>query len=379
MLFLACLRRAALAGVGCLSLFSVAAQVPDTTAWTQFSRPAKGENHYGYQDASGRVRLAPKFGMFTNARRFRHIMAVSEAATHQQYYLLKNGRAVGRDSVYMSGDYEVACESETYILFRDRQKDRVGFFNSLGKPVIPALYNYATPFYNGLAVALVGATRSCWGGGDTLRCEHLGWAGGRQVLLNQRNEVVADLPATLPTDALNWYSLRRNAPAPDTATTRTLTAANGDRLTFTDYRKEFRQWFFGPFAAAVRSGQVPAVAALCFREVTTAGRPFRGWSKSSRATFVAKFQPVLHERLAAIRPDTPGLNIFDTALNALEYPAPAYRLFWTDCGEHFKEKYPVFEVVLTYPARPADAPVTHQEHFEFIRTAAGYQLLSVAL
>jgi hypothetical protein len=75
----------------------------------------------------------------------------------------------------------------------------------------------------------------------------------------------------------------------------------------------------------------------------------------------------------------PGTAILAGDLNPLLFDSRAFELFLTDCGAHFSERYPVFEVVLTYPAAPASAPFDHQEHFEFIRTAGGYRLFSASL
>jgi len=362
-----------------LALYAGPACAQHAEAWTRFTVKRRGEDSYGYQNAQGQVKLPALFGGFTNAQRFYHIMAVSEQASAKQYYVLKNGRKVGRDSVYMH-DFQFDCESEGKIRYRD-QRNRVGFFDARGKAVIPALYNYVTPFHNGLAVALLGAHRTCDTSSDTVHCEHPGWAGGRQVLLNARNEVLINNLDAEPTGSghLNWYSLKINDPAPDTATTVTLRAANGDRYTFTDYEKEFTTWLYRVLVPAVRSGDVAAVQAVCFSDIAVAARPFRGWHHFTATTFLAKYrQAVLQPRLGSLRRGAPGVDISPGDLNTLIFEGHDFRPFLTACGEHLSEKYPVFEVVLTFPAQPANASFDHQEHFEFIRTAAGYRLLSVS-
>lgn len=363
------------------SLFDVAtllvatgavAQTPDTTVWTQFSAPGKKgqEDRYGYKDASGRVRIAPTLGGFTNARRFHHIMAVGEARTYQQYYLLKNGRKIGRDSVYVF-DFSFDCESEGAIMFRDKKTNRVGFFNAQGHVLIPAIYNHITPFHNGVAVGLIGARRACWGGSnDTLHCEHPRWIGGQQLLINQRNEVLADLAtATVNVFHLNWYSLQRNAPAPDTATTVTLTSEGGERYTFTEYDREFRQWFFDVFVPTVRAGDTKKVENLCFSEIAVASRPFGGWPQLSPSIFLKKYPVLLLNKLGRLQRSSTGVDI---GPEQLFFTDGAFQPFFTDCGQHFEEKYPVFDVLL----RPATGP---QQGFGFIRTASGYRLFSVSL
>ncbi len=358
---------------------SFCAQAQEAAPWTQFSVQAHGEYQYGYRDTSGRVRIPAKFGGLTNARTFRHIMAVSESKSNQDYYLLKNGRTVGHDSVFVF-DYQYDCESEGKIRFKDVRRNRVGFFDQLGRVVIPALYNYVTPFHNGLAVALIGARQMCGSGFDTLRCEHPSWAGGRTVLLNARNEVLAELPTHPRAGHVNWYSLKINDPTPDTATTVTLEAVNGNRYTFTDYKKEFTQWLYNVFIPAVHRDEAAQVRALCFTDLAVSARPFGGWPHFTPATFVARYQhAVLSPRLGTLRRGAPGVAIFADDLNTLIFEGRDFYPFLTDCGEHFREKYPIFTLVLTYPAQPANAPVDHQEHFEFIRTAGGYRLFSMSL
>ncbi len=66
------------------ALLPFCTRAQSTEPWTQFSMQARGEYRYGYRDASGRVRIPAKFGNFTNARTFRHIMAVSESKSYQR-------------------------------------------------------------------------------------------------------------------------------------------------------------------------------------------------------------------------------------------------------------------------------------------------------
>ncbi|OWP62436.1 hypothetical protein CDA63_14200 [Hymenobacter amundsenii] len=360
---------------------AAAQQKPDEV-WTKFEKKQRGEHEYsyGYKDAAGRIRVPARLGGFTSAQKFRHIIAVSEYKTMQQYYLLKNGRQVGRDSVYMF-DYTFDCESEGKILFRDQVKNRVGFLDSQGRAIIPAVYNYATPFRNGLALALIGARRECWGGEeDTVQCEHLGWVGGRTVLLNERNQVQADSLPRRQLDDLNWYSLQINALAADTAITRTFRAVNGDRYTFVDYKKEFTGWLDQVFLPAVRSGEASQVVPLCYADLAASGKPFRGWEYFKGAAFVQKFyRPLLRPKLQDLRVDARNVAVFSESLNTLTFTSPRFQDFLTDCGAHFEAKYPAFSVVITEVDAVGQKQYDHQTHLTFIRTAEGYRLFMVSV
>ncbi|GAB2856930.1 WG repeat-containing protein [Hymenobacter ruber] len=359
---------------------SAAAQTQADSVWTRFEKQQKDHYLFGYKDAAGRIRTPAKFGSFSDAQKFRHIMAVNEDATQKQYYLLKNGRPVGRDSVYMF-DYTFDCESEGKIRFRDRKRYRMGFFDSAGHVSIPAIYNTVMPFHNGLAAARIGAHLKCISGEkDTIQCEHAIWVGGRNVLINTRNEVLAD---NLPEDQLanlNWYSLRINATAVDTATTRTFRAVNGDRYTFTDYEKEFTHWFYEVFVPTVLTGPAEKVAPLCFAELAVAGKPFRGWPHFEPAAFVKKFyQPALLPKLGRLQFGTKNVEISAEEFNNLIFNGPRFRPFLTDCGAPFQEKYPAFNVVVNEDDASGKRNYEHQQHFAFIRTTEGYRLFSVAL
>ncbi|MGY3088095.1 hypothetical protein ACVWYF_001128 [Hymenobacter sp. UYAg731] len=356
------------------------AQTQSDTVWTQFTKKEKQDYRYGYKDAAGRIRIPARFGNFTNAQKFRHIMAVNEKATQRMYYLLKNGREIGRDSVYMF-DYTFDCESEGRIRFKDHQRDRMGFFDGRGKAAIPSIYCYVSPFHNGMAVGLIGARRKCWSGeNDTVHCEHPGWVGGRNLLINERNEVLADNLPERQLDYLNWYSLRVNAPAIDTATTRTFRAVNGDRYTFTDYEKEFTHWFYEVFVPTVRTGAAGKFTALCYSELVISGRPFQGWQYLKRAAFIRKFyQLMLQPKLSVLQPGAKNVAVFSEDLNGLIFDSPSFQAFFTDCNEHFREKYPVFNVVVNPVDAAGKTSSEHQAHFAFIRTVAGYRLFSVAL
>ncbi|GGF07163.1 hypothetical protein GCM10011383_17780 [Hymenobacter cavernae] len=346
----------------------------------QFAVQKNGDYLYGYKDKNGHVRVPAKFGNFTNAQKFTHIIAVSEAGTHQQYYLLRNGRKVGVDSVYMF-DFTFDCEREGKIRFEDRKKNRIGFLNIQGRAIIPAMYNFVTPFQNGLAVARVGARAKCWSSeNDTIRCEHLGWVGGRDVLINERNEILADSLAEGQWAHLNWYSLKINPAEVDTALTSSFRGKQGDRYTFINYEKEFTQWLYEVFVPAVRTGNDKQVAALCFPELAVAARPFKGWPHFQRAAFMTKYyQSVLRPKLGMLHRDSKNVAVLSEELNTYIFSGSLFQLFMTDCGAHFQDKYPVFDVMLTYAAPPGQKSDEYHNHFEFIRTPQGYRLLSVGL
>src|SRR5206468_2695683 len=115
---------------------------------------------------------------------------------------LKNGKKTGRDSVYL-WDFTYDHEQEGKIRFRDKKTDKVGFFNKEGKIVIPAVYNDAGPFNNGLALVIHDGKRTC----ADKSCEHWSW-NGINALINTHNKIIADDININETDDIEWATLK---------------------------------------------------------------------------------------------------------------------------------------------------------------------------
>src|SRR5690606_20552659 len=92
-----------------LFIFSgLVANAQDSGPW--FAFPNKDSSLIGFKDMTGAIRIAPKFMGLTTAKKFEHIMAVMEIGTYRSYYLTKNGKETGVDSLYVS-DVTADCES----------------------------------------------------------------------------------------------------------------------------------------------------------------------------------------------------------------------------------------------------------------------------
>ncbi|HEY1115297.1 MAG TPA: WG repeat-containing protein, partial [Chitinophagaceae bacterium] len=338
-------------------------------------------NLSGYKDLNGIIKIPAKF-QHHYADSFYNIIAVDERVdnSYKHYYLLKGGRQVAQDSLY-AVDFMADCESEGKILYYDRVKDRVGFLDSTGVAIIPAVYNYASSFRNGFAVACRNASRHCWDGtGDTTNCEHWGWKGGETILINEKNEVLAD-SLSVDTYDLNWYSLRINDPTVDTSLFVSIPGRNGKVYSFIDYAREFRQWFTNVF--------VPSLQDHKFREhlftEITYWSDEDGWTGLDKEAFTRMFPTVLTEerfRETALK----KISMDSYPFNYLIYEKPLYKKYMGACGEPDDSRFPLFTVLLNYhkkqvtPFPPNYAGQEHlsdfdkayeldyQEHFEFLRT-----------
>jgi hypothetical protein len=364
-------------------------------AWVGYYDTVSGK--VGYKDLKGDVMLPAIFVGVSDRGSFYNIMAVTEDVNDKylSYYLLKDGRRVGVDSVYMF-DFLFDCESEEKILFNDRKTDRVGFFDKEGKVVVPAVYNTATPFRNGISFALQNAKRKC-ADRDTKDCEHWRWDGGQRRLINERNEVLVE-DTDYPFYQLDMYSLKVNATGLDTAVYVSLSGRNGKTYSFIDVHKELGKWLNEYFIPAASKGAKEWKPYL-FEAVKVALPGINGVDLLPDV-FVEK----MGEKLMSVGFSGDTMTRIDIVRDWFGYSredgqdAP-FRKYYKACGGHDTDRFPLFEVVVNHykkkdkPYKQAggkkgsisvadrfylEHDVDCSEIYRFIRTENGYKLYDVS-
>lgn len=338
----------------------------------------------GYKDLQGSIKVPAIYSNFISSPdTFYNIVSVSERT--KQYYLLKSGKKVGIDSVY-AFDWDYDCEQEGKIRFKDYKLNRVGFLDKNGLPIIPAMYNYATPFRNGVAQVGLGAILKCIDEfKDTIHCENYAWVGGRQILINDKNEVLVD-SLNLGYSNINWYSLKVNMPNPDTNLYFTATGRYGITYSFIDYNKEFSKWFNCVFIPSLRNeGNIKD---YLFEEVAIRIEG-KGWVNQNKNVFLDQFPHALTlERFQTNR--LKRISNAWTYFNQFIFDTPLFRKYYNNCG-YQADRFPVYNVIVHYYKwrQPSIAPgneknltsqlvLDYQEHFEFLRTEDGYRLISAS-
>ena len=355
--------------------------------WVRFYDTTTDQS--GFKDLKGNIKIPAKFEAFTRADTFYHIIAVNEKvdSLYKSYYLLKDGRKVGQDSVFMF-DFTVDCESESKIIFYDRKKDRVGFFDKNGVAIIPAIYNYVSPFRNGLAIAHRNAKRKCWEeGGDTTNCEHLGWEGGETILINENNDILVD-SLNINLSSINWYSKKVNDPSVDTTIYINFKGRANKTYSFVDYDKEFKKWFGITFLPAI-SSKDGTLENLLFTKITYWSTK-NGWTSLDKSEFLKSFS-------YALTPDRfqtsklKELSISEESTTPFMTDSKLFTKYYDACGEHNRCRFPAFDVMLTYYKKRLkplsniqsnffrNYELNYQERFLFLRTEEGYKLLQVSL
>ena len=84
------------------------------------------------------------------------------------------------------------------------------------------------------------------------------------------------------------------------------------------------------------------------------------------------------------------VSISQDMFNEFIFGKEIYRKYLNSCGEHKRDKFPLYSVMQTYykkrqkpndgiqSAFHKDYEIDYQEHFEFLKTENGYKLLSVS-
>lgn len=336
---------------------------PDT--WTAFYD--KDQYLIGFKDAKGQQKIAPKFMGATNAKKFDDVVAVMEEHNKKwdSYYLLKNGRQFGRDSLYVI-DATFDCESEGFI--RYVSKDKVGAFNNEGKPVIPADYNSLTQFKNGIAFGIKDAVKTV----DKNPYEGSPgwyWTGGKGYIINTKNEILAENVTYSPD--LDIYSLEiTNTPSKDKNRVN-FKALNGKYYSFIDNKKLFEAFL----QKHILQNLSEAALIKSAYPKTVYWEEDKGWLFEPSSDFISSHYSDMANILKLVKPGSDYMimdNSFTPIPDAMEKEFEKYR---DNCGDINSTKYPLMSLIINHKKNND----LIQDTFDFIKTDDGYKLLSVNL
>lgn len=341
---------------------SVFGQSDDT--WTAFWN--RDTTLIGYKDKNGVVKIEPKFqSAFTNANRFDNIIAGAEETNQHWkfYYLTKSGRIVGKDSLYIF-DNGSDCESEGFIRFSDKKTDKVGMFNRNGDIVIPAVYNAMTSVRNGLIIALTGAKKKIWEGG-----EHYSWIGGKKILIDTANNILID--SFKYSGNINLFSLLISAQSNPDTIRQSFKTSNGKFFSFIDFDKEFNSWLKNSLLDNITKENLLNAT---YKEITY-WKESTGWTSETKNSFFDRNYELIKTKLLQLNALYCDCAIFDHGLNPFIYSSDEYGKFFNNCGESKDWIYPIKDIVISYKEDKCE----FQDHLEFLRTDDGYKLISLTI
>jgi len=218
----------------------------------------------GFKNASDSIIYKPQFGFFSPTLKFENVMAVSEHENSQKvdsYYLLRNGKKFGRDSLYIK-DFSFACESEGYIIFQDYKTELLGMFNSKGEVAIPPEYNFISNVLNGYFIGLKGASKEFLHDKHEDRgCEHYKWKGGETLVVNTSNQIIVkDFNSNWD---LNWNSAIKSDTIVNDPFRVNLKSEEGGYISAIDNKLEFEE-FLNDFMKNLNEEKLKVI---CFEEV----------------------------------------------------------------------------------------------------------------
>ena len=340
---------------------SVFAQSNDI--WSSF--PNKDTTLIGFKDKNGTIKIEPKFTGFTTAQKFENIIAVSEEENGKwkSYYLTKQGKIVGRDSLYVF-DNGPDCENEGFIRFTDRKTDKMGIFNSEGKIVIPAEYSVVSKVHNGIITALKDATKEREPGD-----EHYFWTGGKELVIDINNKILIE--NFKDSNDLNFYSLEKTKEPSKDKTRDNFLGADGFYYSFINYDKEFKNWLKNIFLTDLSKSNLEK---LSFDKITYWKEP-DGWISKSKTKFIEQNYTLLKLKLQQLNSKNTDYFISSDGLNQFIYESEEYDIYFNNCNESKDWLYPTMDIIINSKNKTDFG----QDHFEFLRTENGYRLISVSL
>lgn len=364
-----------------LIMLSVSPSIADEAQpWQRFYD--EKSNLYGFKGQAGKVRVPPKFVM-VDAHQFNNIAAVIEQVdeeTFKGYYLLKNGKKVGQDHLYMSGNY-LDCECEEKIRFRDKKLDQVGFLDKNGNTVVPAAYSDATPFRNNMAVVLKGAIRICPDGSpydpEKMNCEHFKWEGGRSYLINSKNQVlVEDFKYT--TD-LDWLSLNISQNEPVDPLREPFQGVNGKYYSFINVEKEFKQWLLSDF---FKSTDTAGLHRNTFKEITYWHEGQKKWVRVGKVQFFKNNELPVSGIVNALKESKQEWEIHKNSMGMMmlsDNDIIRHARYFDSCLQAKTWRYPMFDVVITHYSNDSEKKFLYQDIFQFLKSDKGYKLVALSI
>ncbi|WP_306354047.1 WG repeat-containing protein [Flavobacterium sp. '19STA2R22 D10 B1'] len=160
-----------------LCTFILSAQSQKEDYWISYIDSLSGNELYGYKNRAGEIKIVAKY------------IIIGTDTLHTAAFVLSNNKWVMIDKqekvllepfIYDNGpDYTVEG------LFRYVENNKIGFANEKGEKVIPAQFDFAFYFSEGLAAFSVGGEKVMDSGG-----EHWFWGGGTWGYVNAKGKIV---------------------------------------------------------------------------------------------------------------------------------------------------------------------------------------------
>ena len=324
-----------------------------------------------FRDEKGKLKTEIKdTAGFIVAKKFDKIIAAMEEKNgkYEFYYLIKSGKKVGKNSVYIS-DNAPDCESEGFIRFRDKKTDKAGMLNSKGEIIIPAQYNDLTNVRGGLVMAIKDAKIKYWHENEPSGCNHFSWVEGKEYLIDTNNIIIIE--NFKHNYNLNLFSLKiENAPTQD-PNRQSFPGADGRYYSFINYEKEFKLWLNEELLGSLSKDKLIESS---YNNIYFWEEP-EGWKAETSSSFINKNFELIKSRLSALMRNNADYFISIGGLNPFIYKGAEFEIYYDNCGQPKEWQYPIMTLVINHKTKND----SYQDHFEFLRTKHGYKLISLTI
>lgn len=312
----------------------------------------------GYKDKNGIIKIEPRFTTYVYANKFDNIMVAIEHVNEEweRYYLTKQGRMIGIDSLFIFAWLE--CENEGFIRFRDPKTDKAGMFNKNGDIAIPAEYSELTRVRNGMIIALKDDKRMYWEDENYYPRPE-----GTELLIDTLNNILID---NFPYDdnCLNFFSVEITKEPHSDPMRKSFLARDGNYYSFVEFEKEFKYWLTNDLLSNLTSQNLinASYATIYYWDSYK-----EGWTKSNRREFINNnFEVLKTDLLEILNSDSDYFILRDELSERVEYEK-----YFNNCGQLKTWIYPVMDI---FTSRKSNRNI-----YEFLRTDEGYKLIRVTI
>ena len=223
-----------------------------------------------------------------------------------------------------------------------------------------------TPFENGLSVALKGAKLT------KEDDEHSFWAGGENLLINTKNEVlVKNFQNNQLT--LDFHSLRIQSQPEKSAERVSFLGTNGKYYSFIDNEKLFENFLNQKF---FKNLSKKSLLKNSYEKIVYWDEE-KGWISQPAKDFLEKNHAILLERLEGYKNKKNVQIMVENYTPLTEDIEQKIQHHYNNCGRRNMSKYPFFSLVITN--HDENGKFRHQDLFSFLRTEKGIKFISCSI
>ncbi len=195
-------------------------------------------------------------------------------------------------------------------------------------------------------------------------CNHYSWKGGQVLLISPTNQILIE---DFKDDGnIDFFSLEINEKSSIGSNKVSFEGTNNKFYHFTDMEKDFKLWLETTLIPNLDKQKLIAFSmdSITFWK--------DGWTSLPNTVFVEVYFESVHRILETIPNSKSDYFVFIDGLNPFMYTTNTYDQYFNTCGEAYREKYPVIQLIINHK----NGSDLIQDHFDFLKTDKGYRLIN---